>query len=184
MYTLNNYFFVGRLTILFINLVLTNWTRFCARFCETSRFHLGNLTVESQASFEERIHLPKDLPPCIAQLAFYVFKAKNNNNNFHLKDSDYKFQISSSRQILNYLKTFCTREKTKTGKKANETQSNPLRCGQRVPGMTSQVQAPPHPTTTTTTTATATTILFVHLGGMDSNTKPKLYRNESTGCLK
>ena len=135
--------------------------------------------------------MPKEIPPCIAQLAFYVLKHTKKEEEeeviFTSRILTTKFQISSSRQILNYLKTFCTKEKPKTGTKANEAQSNPLRCEQRVPGMTSQAQAPPHPTTTTATataTATATTILFVHLGGMDSNTKPKLYRNECTGCLK
>ena len=113
-----------------INLVLANWTCFCACFCETSRFHHGNLTVESQASFEERIHLPKEIPPCIAQLAFYVLKHTKKEEEeeviFTSRILTTKFQISSSRQILNYLKTFCTREKPKTGTKANETQSNPL----------------------------------------------------------
>ena len=91
-------------------------------------------------------------------------KRRRRRSNFHLKDSDYKisnFKLSSDSELF---EDILHQRKTENW---NESQRDAVK--------------PSYPTTTT---ATTTTILFVHLGGMDSNTKLKLYRNECTGCLK
>ena len=82
MYTLDNNFFIA---VFDINLALTNWTRFCVCFCETSHFHHGNLTVESQSLLRRADSFAKGIKrnfPMLHKWRFMYLRATAKISNF------------------------------------------------------------------------------------------------------